>query len=115
MFFLIYLVNKKSVNIRPTKLKFKLLAKLGPAAYIAALVISLFFTDHAANLGYKPDFWDQARGYHRTGSFFNFCLNTKYLIIRKPSDYNSDNVSTYVADTLKDSGVDPAVIQVLIC
>lgn len=107
MFFLIYLVNKKSVNIKPKKLKFKLLAKLAPAAYIAVVAISLFFTDHAANLGYKPDFWDQARGYHRTGSFFNFCLNTKYLIVRKPSDYAPDNVSTYVADTLKDSGVDP--------
>lgn len=93
MFFLIYLVNKKSVNIKPKKLKFKLLAKLAPAAYIAVVVISLFFTDYAANLGYKPDFWDQSRGYHRTGSFFNFCLNTKYLIIRKPSDYNAANVS----------------------
>lgn len=107
MFFLIYLVNKKSVNIKPKKLKFKLLAKLAPAAYIAVVVISLFFTDYAANLGYKPDFWDQSRGYHRTGSFFNFCLNTKYLIIRKPSDYNAANVSDYVAETLKDAGVDP--------
>ena len=42
MFFLIYLVNKKSVNIKPKKLKFKLLAKLAPAAYIAVVVISLF-------------------------------------------------------------------------
>ena len=107
MFFLIYLVNKKSVNIKPKKLKFKLLAKLAPAAYIAVVVISLFFTDYAANLGYKPDFWDLSRGYHRTGSFFNFCLNTKYLIIRKPSDYNAANVSDYVAETLKDAGVDP--------
>ena len=40
--FLIYLVNKKSVNIKPKKLKFKLLAKLAPAAYIAVVVISLF-------------------------------------------------------------------------
>ena len=107
MFFLIYLVNKKSVNIKPKKLKFKLLAKLAPAAYIAVVVISLFFTDYAANLGYKPDFCDQSRGYHRTGSFFNFCLNTKYLIIRKPSDYNAANVSDYVAETQKDAGVDP--------
>lgn len=107
MFFLIYLINKKSVNIKPKKLKFKLLAKLAPAAYIAVVVISLFFTDYAANLGYKPDFWDQSRGYHRTGSFFNFCLNTKYLIIRKPADYNAANVSDYVAETLKDAGVDP--------
>lgn len=107
MFFLIYLVNKKSVNIKPKKLKFKLLAKLAPAAYIAVVVVSLFFTDYAANLGYKPDFWDQSRGYHRTGSFFNFCLNTKYLIVRKPSDYNADNVSGYVTETLKDAGVDP--------
>ena len=42
MFFLIYLVNKKSVNIKPKKLKFKLLAKLAPAAYIAVVVIPSF-------------------------------------------------------------------------
>ena len=108
MFFLILSGKQKKCQTSNRKnWNSKLLAKLAPAAYIAVVVISLFFTDYAANLGYKPDFWDQSRGYHRTGSFFNFCLNTKYLIIRKPSDYNAANVSDYVAETLKDAGVDP--------
>lgn len=107
MFFLTYLVNKKSVNIKPKKLKYKILVKLSAAGYLAAVLISFFFTDFSANMGYKPDFWDQSRGYHNTGSFFNFCLNTKYLIVQKPADYSADHVSGFVEDTLEENGVDP--------
>jgi phosphoglycerol transferase MdoB-like AlkP superfamily enzyme len=107
VFFLTYLVNKKSVNIKPAKIKFKILTRLAAVGYIAAVVISLFFTDFSANMGYKPDFWDQARGYHNTGSFFNFCLNTKYLVVKKPSDYDAETVSNYLEDTLIENGVDP--------
>ena len=104
MFFLIYLVNKKSVNIKPKKLKFKLLAKLAPAAYIAVVCnFPLFY-----GLCCKSRITNRISGISPeaitvTGSFFNFCLNTKYLIIRKPSDYNAANVSDYVAETLKDA------------
>lgn len=107
VFFLTYLVNKKSVNITPKKLKFKLFARLAPAGYLAVVLISFFFTDFSANTGYRPDFWDQSRGYHNTGSFFNFCLNTKYLVVQKPADYNVENVSAYLDDTLEENGVDP--------
>ncbi len=107
MFFLTYLVNKKSVNVKPEKLKFKILVKLAVAGYLAVILISFFFTDFSANMGYKPDFWDQARGYGNTGSFFNFCLNTKYLVVQKPADYHTDNISAYINDTLENYGVDP--------
>lgn len=107
IFFLIYLVNKKSVNIKPRKMRFRLLTKLACAGYLAVILLSFFFTDFSANMGYKPDFWDQARGYGNTGSFFNFCLNTKYLFVKKPADYDPENVKTYVENTLEDYGVDP--------
>ena len=106
IFFLIYLVNKKSVNIKPKKLKFKFLARLLPAGYLAIVLLSFFFTDYSANVGYKPDFWNQARGYHNTGSFFNFCLNTKYLVVKKPSGYNTENLAGYIEDVLAAYGVD---------
>lgn len=107
IFFLIYLVNKKSRNIKPQKIKYKLLVKFSTAGYLAVVLLTFFFTDYSANVGYKPDFWDQRRGYHNTGSFFNFCLNTKYLIVKKPSDYNAENITAYLDDALKDAGVDP--------
>lgn len=107
MFFLTYLVNKKSVNIKPEKLKFKILVKLSTAGYLAVILISFFFTDFSANTGYKPDFWDQSRGYHNTGSFFNFCLNTKYLVVQKPGDYTAQKITSYLEETLEKNGVDP--------
>ena len=107
IFFLIYLLNKKSKNIKPKKLKFKLLVKFSTAAYLAVIVGTFFFTDYSVNTGFQPDFWDQSRGYHNTGSFFNYCLNTKYLVVNKPSDYQAENADDYMDDTLKAQGVDP--------
>ncbi len=107
IFFLIYLTNKRIKNEKPKKLKYKITWKCACAAYLGVVLISFFFTDFSANTGYKPDFWNQARGYHKTGSFFNFCLNTKYLKVRKPSGYDADEVEDFVYDTLKDYGVDP--------
>ncbi|MCD8149765.1 MAG: LTA synthase family protein [Clostridiales bacterium] len=107
VFFLVYLFNKRSVNMKPKKLKFKLLSKLAAAGYLAVVLISFFFTDFSTNTGYKPDFWNQARGYHKTGSFFNFCLNTKYLVVQKPSGYDAENVDDIVETVLEEAGVDP--------
>ena len=107
IFFLIYLINKRIRNIKPEKMKYKILTRCGAAGYLAVVLISFFFTDFSVNTGYKPDFWNQARGYHKTGSFFNFCLNTKYLVVRKPSGYDASQVADYVDSTLEDYGVDP--------
>lgn len=107
IFFLIYLFNKKSVNMKPKKLRFKIISKCAVVGYLAFVLLTFFFTDLSVNTGYKPDFWNQARGYHNTGSFFNFCLNTKYLVVGKPSGYDANKVSTIISDTLEENGVDP--------
>lgn len=107
IFFLIYLINKRSVNMKPKKLKFKILSKSAVIGYLAIVVLSFFFTDFSTNMGYKPDFWNQTRGYHNTGSFFNFCLNTKYLVVRRPSGYTAKDVNTYIDEALEEAGVDP--------
>lgn len=107
IFFLIYLFNKRSVNMKPEKLRYKLISRFAAAGYLAVVLLTFFFTDVSANTGYKPDFWNQARGYHNTGSFFNFCLNTKYLVVGKPSGYDPAAVSEYISSTLEENGVDP--------
>lgn len=107
LFFLIYLVNKKSVNVKPQRLKYRVLVKGSTAGVLALIILSFFFTDFSVNTGYKPDFWNQSRGYHRTGAFFNFCLNTKYLIVQKPAGYDEETLSDSVRDTLTAYGVDP--------
>ncbi len=72
------------------------------AATFFVVVISLYmFTDSLANIGLKPDFWNQTRGYHRGGFLANFCLNVKYLYYTKPSGYSAAEVNGIVKDIIK--------------
>lgn len=104
MMFMVYLLNKHIYNVKPEKLKFKVFSKFLPAGVVLIFVMAFFFTDFPANSGYKPDFWNQSRGYHRTGSFFNFCLNTKYLHVSKPADYNASDTADSLHEFLTENG-----------
>ncbi len=104
---LIYLVNKKTKNIRPQKLRFKVLTKLLAAGWLFIVVGTLFGTDFLAGEGYKPDFFNQSRGYHKTGVWLNFCLNLKYLLVSAPEDYDAAEVEGILNSMLEKYGVDP--------
>lgn len=69
---------------------------------IAAICILYFFTDQYADVGLKPDFWNQNRGYRRTGVVMNFCLNTKYLYVTKPDGYDAEQIENLVYNRLDD-------------
>lgn len=107
LFFMAYLLNKRIKNVRPHVLKFKFFARLLPAGYVAAFLLMFFCTDAITNAGYKPDFWNQSRGYYNTGSFFNFCLNTKYLHVSKPDGYMAEDTDNLLSQILEAAGVDP--------
>lgn len=107
VFLMVYLFNRRIQNIKPERIKSKVVLRCSAAGYLAVVLLSFFFTDFSTNTGYKPDFWNQSRGYHNTGSFFNFCLNTKYLVVGKPSGYDASRAVEYVDETLEDYGVDP--------
>lgn len=107
VFLMVYLFNRRIQNIKPERIKSKVVLRCSAAGYLAVVLLSFFFTDFSTNTGYKPDFWNQSRGYHNTGSFFNFCLNTKYLVVGKPSGYDASRAAEYVDETLEDYGVDP--------
>ena len=107
VFLMVYLFNRRIQNIKPERIKSKVALRCSAAGYLAVVLLSFFFTDFSTNTGYKPDFWNQSRGYHNTGSFFNFCLNTKYLVVGKPSGYDASRAAEYVDETLEDYGVDP--------
>ena len=82
---------------------------------LSVCVVGIYlFTNLYADAGLKPDYWNQARGYRRTGVVLNFCLNTKYLFVSTPKDYNPDEVTAIVTDTVggadtDELGVIPAV------
>jgi phosphoglycerol transferase MdoB-like AlkP superfamily enzyme len=104
---LILLLCRRMVNIRPVLRKSKIALRVGIVAYVLIICSTLYGTDVLANHGYKPDFWDQSRGYHNSGTWYNFCLNTKYLHVAAPEGYNADQTESIVYDALADAGVDP--------
>lgn len=74
----------------------KLITRISSGAAIIIVSLIFFFTDIFANCGLEPDFWNQSRGYHKSGFLLNFCLNTKYLYVTKPADYDASTVEDYI-------------------
>lgn len=89
--------------------KSSILIRFASLAVIATIAIPFYTTDFAADHKVKPDFWDQARGYRNSGTILNFVLNTKYLIIEKPTDYSAseipDLLNSLISENENDSGI----------
>lgn len=68
----------------------------------ASILIIYFCTDIYADGGLRPDFWNQARGYRKSGVVMNFSLNTKYVFTKEPTGYDPEAVDTIVSQTLAD-------------
>ena len=70
---------------------------------------AFYLTSIAADNNIKPDFWNQSRGYRRSGTVFNFVLNSRYLIVEKPDNYRAsdipDIIHELISDTEEDSGI----------
>lgn len=84
---------------------FDILGKWVGRAFFATLTVSIVsiyaFTDLYAKAGLHPDFWNQSRGYHRSGVVMNFCLNIKYVHLGAPSDYKASQIDDLMADRLE--------------
>ena len=97
-----------------TGIELKIASRVFFATLSTAMICVYLFTDLYATVGLKPDYWNQARGYQRTGVVLNFCLNTKYLFLSEPDGYDADTIPTIIADaiegtTVDESGLIPAV------
>ncbi len=68
-----------------------------------------YFTDTVANNGYKPDFFNQTRGYKNHGALLEFTLNTKYLWLVEPSGYDADEVDDIVTEQISDGT--PSILE----
>lgn len=93
----------------------KIISRCFTGSFFAVVMIIFYFTSIFANLGVKPDFWNQTRGYRNYGFTLNFFCNTKYLYMSKPSDYNAYSVGDVVYNTIKDdqanSNINPNVSE----
>ena len=78
----------------------KIISRTFTGTFSAVLLILFYFTSFFADMGVKPDFWNQTRGYHNYGFAFNFFCNTKYLYMSQPNNYNPDKIKDYVSSVV---------------
>ncbi len=84
---------------------YNLLTKITSRTFMgtfSAVILMIFYgTNYFANLGIKPDFWNQTRGYRNYGFVLNFFTNTKYLYMSQPNNYNPDSVKDYIGSVVE--------------
>ena len=95
LFILIVVISIKTSTPK-YKLPTKIVSRVFTATFSGVLLILFYATSVFADMGVRPDFWNQTRGYHNYGFVFNFFANTKYLYMNKPSTYDSNQIDNII-------------------
>ncbi|MBR6509207.1 MAG: sulfatase-like hydrolase/transferase [Clostridia bacterium] len=95
MFIFVIIISIKTKTPK-YNLATKIVSRTFTATFSIVLLLLFFGTSIFADMGIKPDFWNQTRGYKNYGFAFNFFCNTKYLYMSEPTDYNPDKIKDYV-------------------
>ena len=86
----------------------KIISRTFTSVFSIVLLTLFFATSVFADMGVKPDFWNQTRGYKNYGFVFSFFSNTKYLYMSEPSEYDPNSVGNDVEQTIdKDTEKEP--------
>ena len=76
----------------PREKRARICLHLVPLVIVLATLGVFYGTDLPVQLGMKPDFFNQTRGYENRGAIGQFACNTRYIINRAPSGYNAETV-----------------------
>ncbi len=82
----------------------KIISRAFTGTFTTVVMILFYFTSIFADMGVRPDFWNQTRGYHNYGFVLNFFTNTKYLYMNKPDDYDPDKIKDMIEKEEKEDG-----------
>lgn len=101
--FIITIMFITAIKMRTPKYNLitKIISRSFMTTFSAVLLILFYGTSIFADLGVKPDFWNQSRGYKKSGFVYNFFVNTKYLFMTEPSDYDPDKIKDYIDQTVE--------------
>lgn len=86
----------------------KIISRAFTGAFASTILILFYFTSVFANMGVRPDFWNQTRGYHNYGFVFNFFANTKYLYMNEPNDYDPNQIKDMIDKDKEDEDTEVA-------
>jgi len=93
IFIMIVGIKTKTPNY---KLSTKIINRTFAATFSSVILLLYFGTSVFADMGVRPDFWNQTRGYRNYGFVFSFFSNTKYLYVTKPNNYDPNSVKDYL-------------------
>ena len=74
----------------------KIISRAFTGTFTTVVMVLFYFTSVFADLGVRPDFWNQTRGYHNYGFVLNFFTNTKYLYMNKPENYDPSKIKDII-------------------
>ena len=80
--------------------KTKIVLRLVIALVVSTVAFCFYGTDLFVNWGYKPDFFNQMRGYNNKGALLGFTVNTRYLHRSAPEGYDPDAIEGIVESEL---------------
>lgn len=95
IFIFLLIVSFKTKTPKYTVLT-KVVSRSFAATFSAVILILFYATTVFADMGVRPDFWNQTRGYRNYGFVFSFFSNTKYLYMSEPNAYDPDSIKNYV-------------------
>lgn len=84
---------KRTKNLKKSRIALRILSLL----VVLGFGYTFYYTDTVADYGLKPDFFNQLRGYQNHGALLGFTINTKYLRLMEPSDYQAEDVPELMA------------------
>ncbi len=111
LIFIFILVLGAKTNTPKYNLVTKIISRTFAATFSSVLLILFFATSIFADMGIKPDFWNQSRGYRNYGFVWNFFCNTKYLYMSEPDNYDSGNVGDYVSSVVEGTEENTPVVD----
>lgn len=86
----------------------RLLLRLFALIFVISFTGTFYGTDVFADNGYKPDFFNQTRGYKNHGTVLEFVLNTRYLVLKEPDGYDASEIPALI-----ESGITHPVPDIL--
>ena len=74
------------------------------AGLLAFVVLFSYFSSNVfVDSNFKPDFFNQERGYKKLGVAMNFFMNTRYLTTKEPEGYDAEQTEEIIYDLLKNN------------
>lgn len=92
-----------SLVMKNPKTKPYRIVRMTGAVFLALFTWVFWGTDTIATaFGATPDFFNQTRGYENKGAFAEFLVNTRYLHLSRPDNYDASKVEKEVTDNTEE-------------